>query len=159
MTAKKGSEPPDGETSRKTSRGFTEFERAAIRERKRELRAESRRGPGARKADGESEVLAKIHEMPEPERVMAERVHAIIKASAPSLSPRTWYGMPAYAKGGAVVCFFQSSHKFKTRYATLGFTDKAKLDDGDLWPTAFALKALTPAVEDRIARLVSKAVS
>ena len=117
------------------------------------------RRPRADKADGESDVLAKIAEMPEPDRAMAERLHAIIKASAPALSPRTWYGMPAYAKDGKVVCFFQSAQKFKTRYATLGFSDKANLDDGAMWPTAFALKELTAAEEARIGALVKKAVS
>ena len=115
--------------------------------------------PARDKADGESDVLAKIAEMPEPDRAMAERLHAIIKASAPALSPRTWYGMPAYAKDGKVVCFFQSAQKFKTRYATLGFSDKANLDEGAMWPTAFALKELTAAEEARIAALVKKAVS
>ena len=114
----------------KTSKGFTDEERAAMKERAQELKAEARRGPGAKKADGESDVLAKIAEMSEPDRAMAERLHAIIKASAPALSPRTWYGMPAYAKDGKVVCFFQSAQKFKTRYATFGFSDKANLDEG-----------------------------
>ena len=127
-----------------------------MRERAREVKAASR--PGAGKADGESDVLAKIAEMPEPDRAMAERLHAIIKASAPALSPRTWYGMPAYAKDGDVVCFFQSAHKFKSRYATLGFSDKAKLDEGAMWPNSFALKELTAAVEERIGALVKKAV-
>ena len=122
-------------------------------------KAAARRGPRADKADGESDVLAKIAEMPEPERAMAERLHAIIKASAPALSPRTWYGMPAYAKGGKVVCFFQSAQKFNTRYATFGFSDAANLDEGALWPTAFALKELTAAEETRIGALVKKAVS
>ncbi len=139
--------------------GFTDEERAAMRERAEELRAAARRGPRAGRADGESDVLAKIAEMPEPDRSMAERLHAIIKASAPSLLPRTWYGMPAYAKDGNVVCFFQSARKFNTRYATLGFSDKANLDDGTMWPTAFALKELTTADEARIAALVKKAVS
>jgi hypothetical protein len=132
---------------------FTEEERAAMRERARELKA------GASKADGEGDVLAKIAEMPAPDRVMAERLHAIIKASAPALLPKTWYGMPAYAKDGNVVCFFQSGQKFKTRYATLGFSDKAKLDESNMWPTAFALKELTAADEARIVALVKKAVS
>jgi uncharacterized protein YdhG (YjbR/CyaY superfamily) len=135
---------------------FTEEERAAMRERARELKAEARRGGG--KADAESELLAKIAEMPQADRAKAERVHAIVKASAPELSPRTWYGMPAYAKDGKVVCFFQSGQKFKTRYATLGFSDKANLDDGAMWPTAFALKELTAAEEATIAALVRKAV-
>jgi uncharacterized protein YdhG (YjbR/CyaY superfamily) len=135
------------------SKGFTDEERAAMRERAQELKA------AAREADGESDVLAKIAEMSEPDRAMAERLHAIIKASAPALSPRTWYGMPAYAKDGKVVCFFQSSQKFKTRYATFGFSDKANLDEGAMWPTAFALKELTAAEEARIGALVKKAVS
>src|SRR6266566_4028197 len=119
-------------------KGFTHEERAAMKERVQELKAEARRGPRGKQADGESDVLAKIAEMPKPDRAMAERLHAIIKASAPALSPRTWYGMPAYAKDGNVVCFFQSAHKFKTRYATFGFSDKANLDEGTVWPVAFA---------------------
>jgi len=138
----------------KKSKGFTNEERAAMRERAQELKAASRRGG---KADGESDVLAKIAEMPKSDRVMAERLHALIKASAPALSPRTWYGMPAYAKDGKVVCFFQGGHKFKTRYATLGFSDKANLDKGAMWPTAFALKELTAAEEAKIRTLVKKA--
>ena len=153
--AKKGQQSPTG----KASKGFTDEERAAMRERAQELKAAARRGPRADKADGESEVLVKIAEMPEPDRVIAERLHAIIKASAPALSPRTWYGMPAYAKDGKVVCFFQSAHKFKTRYATLGFSDKANLDKGAMWPTAFALKELTGAEEAKIDALVKKALS
>jgi uncharacterized protein YdhG (YjbR/CyaY superfamily) len=143
----------------KTSKGFTDEERAAMRERAQELKAAARRGPRPGKADGESAVLAKIAEMPEPDRAMAERLHAIIKASAPTLSPRTWYGMPAYAKDGNVVCFFQSAQKFKTRYATFGFSDKASLDEGVMWPVAFALKELTAAEEASIGELVKKAVS
>jgi hypothetical protein len=139
--------------------GFTDEERGAMKERAQELKAAARRGPQADKADGESAVLAKIAEMPEPDRAMAERLHAIIKASAPALLPRTWYGMPAYAKDGNVVCFFQSRQKFKTRYATLGFSDKANLDEGAMWPTAFALTELTAAAEARIGALVKKAVS
>ena len=138
----------------KKSKGFTNEERAAMRERAQELKAASRRGG---KADGESDVLAKIAEMPKSDRVIAERLHALIKASAPALSPRTWYGMPAYAKDGKVVCFFQGGHKFKTRYATLGFSDKANLDKGAMWPTAFALKELTAAEEAKIRTLVKKA--
>ena len=135
------------------SKGFTDEERAAMRERAREVKGAARRGSRAGKADGEGDVLAKIAEMEEPDRAMAERLHALIKASAPDLSPRTWYGMPAYAKGGDVVCFFQSAQKFKSRYATLGFSDKANLDDGAMWPTSFALKELTAAEEeDRRAR-------
>ena len=142
----------------KTSGAFTDEERAAMKERAREERATARRGPRAAKADGESDVLAKIAEMPKPDRAMAERLHAIVKASAPALSPRTWYGMPAYAKDGKVVCFFQSAQKFKSRYATLGFSDEANLDEGSMWPTSFALKGLTAAEEARIRALVKKAV-
>ena len=134
--------------------GFTAEERAAMKERARELKA-----PRAGKADGEADVLAKIAEMPDSDRAMAERLHAIVKAAAPALSPRTWYGMPAYAKDDKVVCFFQSAAKFKSRYATLGFSDRANLDDGAMWPTAFALKQLTAAEEARIVALVKKAVS
>jgi uncharacterized protein YdhG (YjbR/CyaY superfamily) len=141
----------------KKSEGFTDEEQAAMKERAKELKAAARTKKD--KADGESAVLAKIAEMPEPDRAMAERLHAIIKASAPALSPRTWYGMPAYAKDGNVVCFFQSAQKFKTRYATLGFSDKANLDEGALWPVAFALKELTAAEEAKIGSLVKKAVS
>ena len=149
----------DSSTS-ETSKGFTEEERAAMKERAQELKAEARRSKGAKKVDGESAVLAKIAEMPEPDRTMAERLHAIIKASAPDLSPKTWYGMPAYAnEDGKVVCFFQSADKFKARYATFGFQDTANLDEGAMWPTAFALKELTAAEEARIVALVKKAVS
>src|SRR3989441_2351189 len=143
----------------KTFEGFTDEERGAMKERAQELKAAARSGPRAGKAHGESDVLAKIAAMPEPDRAMAERLHAIIKASAPALSPRTWYGMPAYAKDGKVVCFFQSAQKFKTRYATLGFSDKAYLDKGGMWPNAFALMKLTAADEARIGALVKKAVS
>jgi len=139
--------------------GFTDEERAAMKERAKELKASPRRGSRADKADGESEVLAKIAEMTEPDRAMAERIHAVVKASAPALSPRTWYGMPAYAKDGKVVCFFQPAQKFKSRYATLGFNDGANLDDGTMWPTSFALTKLTRADEKRIAALVRKAVT
>ena len=142
-----------------TVEGFTDEERAAMKERAREVKTAARRGPRADKADGERDVLAKIAEMPEPDRVMAGRMHAIVMASAPSLSPRTWYGMPAYARDGKVVCFFQSAQKFKTRYATLGFSDEANLDEGAMWPTAFALAELTAADEARIGALVKKAVS
>jgi uncharacterized protein YdhG (YjbR/CyaY superfamily) len=135
----------------KTVKGFTDEERAAMKERAQELKAD--------KADGESAVLAKIAEMPEPDRAMAKRLHAIIKASAPALSPKTWYGMPAYAKDGKVVCFFQSAQKFNARYATFGFSDAANLDEGAMWPTSFALKELTAAEEERIGALVKKAVS
>ena len=141
------------------SEGWTDEERAAMKERHRELKASARRGPRADKADGESAVLAKIAEMPESDRTLGERLHAVIKASAPALSPRLWYGMPAYAKDGNVVCFFQSGQKFQTRYATLGFSDKANLDEGAMWPTAFALTELTAADEARIGALVKKAVS
>jgi uncharacterized protein YdhG (YjbR/CyaY superfamily) len=130
------------------SKGFTKEERAAMRERAKELKA----------AGGESDVLAKIAEMPKADRVMAERLHDVIKASAPGLTPRTWYGMPAYAKDGKVVCFFQSADKFKSRYATFGFSDKAKLDSGAMWPTSFALKELSAAEEKKIGALVKKAV-
>ncbi|TMH28465.1 MAG: DUF1801 domain-containing protein [Betaproteobacteria bacterium] len=141
------------------SKGFTDEERAAMKERAQELKAEARRGQRADQADGESDVLAKIAEMPEPDRAMAKRLHAIIKTSAPALSPKTWYGMPAYAKDGKVICFFQSAQKFKSRYATFGFSDKANLDEGAMWPTSFALKQLTAAEEARIGALVKKAVS
>jgi uncharacterized protein YdhG (YjbR/CyaY superfamily) len=143
----------------KRSEGFSDEERAAMKGRVQELKAAARRGQRAGKADGESDVLAKIAEMPKPDRAMAERLHAIIKASAPGLSPRLWYGMPAYAKDGKVVCFFQSAQKFNTRYATFGFSDAANLDEGAVWPVAFALKELTAAEEARIGALVKKAVS
>jgi uncharacterized protein YdhG (YjbR/CyaY superfamily) len=139
------------------SKGFTDEERAAMRERVRELKAEERTSQD--KAAGESAVLAKIAEMSEPDRGMARRLHAIIKGSAPALSPKTWYGMPAYTKNGKVVCFFQSADKFKARYATFGFSDEANLDDGAIWPTSFALKELTAAEEAKIVALVKKAVS
>jgi len=145
-------------TTGKQSKGFTDEERAAMRERAQELKAAAHRGPRSGKADGESDVLAKIAEMSQPDRAMAKRLHAIIKASAPALSPKTWYGMPAYAKDGNVVCFFQAAQKFKTRYATFGFTDKANLDEGAMWPTSFALKKLSAAEEARIGALVEKAV-
>ena len=145
----------------KESKGFTDEERAAMKERAQELKAEARRGPRANKheADGESDVLAKIAEMKEPDCAMAKRLHAIIKANAPALSPKTWYGMPAYARDGKVVCFFQSAQKFKARYATFGFSDEANLDEGAMWPTSFALKEVTAAEEARIGALVKKAVS
>src|SRR5438874_7755376 len=143
----------------KTFKGFTDEERVAMKERVQELKAAARPRPRADKADGESAVLAKIAEMPEPDRAMGERLHAIIKASAPALSPRLWYGMPAYAKDGKVVCFFQTRQKFNTRYATLGFSDEANLDEGAMWPTAFALTELTAADEARLGALVKKAVS
>jgi uncharacterized protein YdhG (YjbR/CyaY superfamily) len=141
------------------SKGFTDEERAAMRERAQELKAAARRGPPAGKAGEESAVLAKIATMAAGDRTMAERLHAIIRASAPGLSPKLWYGMPAYARHGNVVCFFQGAQKFKTRYGTLGFSDKANLDEGHMWPTAFALKDLTAADEARISTLVKKAVS
>jgi len=143
----------------KTFTGLTDEERGAMKERVQELKAAARRGPRADKADEESAVLAKIAEMPEPDRALGERLHAIIKASAPALSPRLWYGMPAYAKDGKVVCFFQSAHKFNSRYATFGFNDEANLDEGTMWPTSFALTELTAADEARIGALVKKAVS
>jgi len=141
----------------KKSTGFSDEERAAMKERAQELKAAARANKN--KADGESDVLAKIAEMTEPDRAMAMRLHAIIKASAPTLSPKTWYGMPAYAKDGKVVCFFQSAQKFNTRYSTFGFSDAANLDKGALWPVAFALKELTAVEEARIVALVKKAVS
>jgi uncharacterized protein YdhG (YjbR/CyaY superfamily) len=151
MSAKRATQKSAKRTTGKASKGFTAEERAAMKERAKELKAG--------KADGESDVLAKIAEMPPSDRAMAKRLHAIVKASAPALSPRTWYGMPAYANDGKVVCFFQSADKFKTRYATFGFSDKANLDVGAMWPTAFALKKLTSAEEKKIGALVKKAVS
>jgi uncharacterized protein YdhG (YjbR/CyaY superfamily) len=142
---------------KKGTQGFTDEERGAMKERAKELKAEARANKD--RAEGESDVLAKIAEMLEPERAMAKRLHAIITASAPVLVPRLWYGMPAYAKDGKIVCFFQSAQKFNTRYATLGFNDTANLDEGALWPTAFALMELTAAGEERIGALVKKAVS
>jgi uncharacterized protein YdhG (YjbR/CyaY superfamily) len=144
----------DSQKSRKSTGGkaFTDEERAAMKERARETRR-------AGKADGESDVLAKIAEMPEADRVMAERIHAVVKDAAPDLAPKTWYGMPAYAKGGKVVCFFQSAHKFKSRYATLGFSDTANLDKGSMWPTSYALTKLTATAEAEIKKLVKQAVS
>src|ERR671936_147634 len=158
--AKKGTQKSAKSTTAidKKSKGFTDEERAAMKERAQELKAEARRGPRAGKADGESDVLAKIAAMQGPDRAMAKRLHAIIKASAPALSPKTWYGMPAYAKDGKVVCFFQSAQKFNSRYATFGFSDEANLDQGALWPVAFALTELTPSNEARIGALVKKAV-
>jgi len=142
----------------KTYEGFTEEERDAMKQRARELKAAGRRSSRT-DADGESEVLAKIAEMQEPDRVMGERLHALIKASAPDLSPRLWYGMPAYAKDGKMVCHFHPAQKFKTRYATLGFSDAANLDEGAMWPTSYALTELTAAVEARIGALMRKAVN
>jgi uncharacterized protein YdhG (YjbR/CyaY superfamily) len=158
-TAKTGAQRSAKRTTREASNGFTDEEKAAMRERARELKAHARRGPRAGKAAGESDVLAKIAEMSEPDRAMAERFHALVKASAPDLSPRTWYGMPAYAKDGDVVCFFQNAEKFKARYATIGFSDKANLDEGAMWPTSYALRELTEAEEARIAALLKQAVS
>ena len=159
--AKKGTQKSAKSTTAigKASKGFTDEERAAMRERAQELKGASLPGQHAGKAGEESAVLAKIAAMPAPDRTMGERLHAIIKASAPELSPKLWYGMPAYAKDGKVVCFFQDAKKFKTRYATLGFSDKATLDEGQMWPTAFALNELTAADEARIGALVKKAVS
>ena len=148
---KKATKPSSTTTSGKASGGFTADERAAIRERAREQKAQ------ASKEQGERDLLAKIAEMTESERAMAERIHAIVKASAPSLAPTTWYGMPAYAREGKIICFFQPAQKFKTRYSTLGFNDAAHLDDGGMWPVAFALKELTLAAEKRIAALVKQA--
>jgi uncharacterized protein YdhG (YjbR/CyaY superfamily) len=155
MSAKKATRksPKSTTARRKTSKGFTDEERAAIKERAQELKA------AADKGDGESAVLAAIAAMPGPDRAMGKRLHAIIKASAPVLSPKTWYGMPAYAKDGKVVCFFQSAHKFKSRYATFGFNDDANLDEGAMWPTSFALMELTATEEAKIGALVKKAVS
>jgi uncharacterized protein YdhG (YjbR/CyaY superfamily) len=157
--AKKGTQKSAKSTTAvgKAVKGFTDEERAAMKERARELKAEAR--ANRNQAEGESDVLAKIAEMPEPERTMAKRLHAIVKASAPALSPKTWYGMPAYAKDGKVVCFFQSAKKFSTRYASFGFSDEANLDEGALWPVTFALKELTAAEEAKIGALVKKAVS
>jgi len=146
---------PDKRPAKKDP-SFTEEERAAMKERAREMKAERR--PGRSSADGEGDLLARIAEMAEPDRAMATRLHSLVTAAAPELSPRTWYGMPAYAKAGKVVCFFQSAGKFKTRYATFGFSENASLDDGAMWPTGFALQELTPAVEKRIVALVKRAV-
>jgi uncharacterized protein YdhG (YjbR/CyaY superfamily) len=159
MSAKKASQKSAKSTTTtgKTSKGFTAEEQAAMKERAQELKAEARRG--ADKAAGESAVLAKIAEMRGADRAVAKRLHAIIKASAPTLVPKTWYGMPAYAKDGKVVCYFQSAQKFNSRYATFGFSDKANLDEGAMWPTSFALKELTAAEEAKIGALVKKAVS
>ena len=156
--AKKGTQksPKGPAATGKEPAGFTDEERAAMRERVEELKAEGRR---AGQADGESAVLAKIAAFPQPDRALAERLHALIKANGPGLSPKTWYGMPAYAKDGKIVCFFQSAQKFSTRYATLGFSDAANLDEGAMWPVAFALTELTAADEERIGALVKRAVS
>jgi len=158
MTPRKDTQKSaDSTTADKKSKGFTDEERAAMKERAQELKAEARASKG--KAAGESDVLAKIAEMQEPDRAIAERLHTIIKESAPALAPKTWYGMPAYAKDGKVVCYFQSAQKFKTRYSTFGFSDAANLDEGALWPVAFALKKLTATEEAKIVALVKKAVS
>ena len=156
----KDTKKPAGSTtaSDKTYEGFTDEERGAMKERAKELKASARRGRRAANADGESEVLAKLAEMPESDRVLGERLHAIIKASVPDLSPTTWYGMPAYAKDGKIVCHFQPAVKFKTRYATFAFSDKANLDEGTMWPTSYALTELTAADEARLGALVKKAV-
>jgi uncharacterized protein YdhG (YjbR/CyaY superfamily) len=155
---------PKKDTSKSTQsaaatkpKGFTAEERAAMKERAQELKAAAR--ANSDRAAGESDVLARIAEMPEPERAMAKRLHEIVKANAPGLAPKTWYGMPAYARDGNIVCFFQSAQKFKTRYATLGFSDKANLDEGTMWPTSYALKELTAGDEARISALVKKTVS
>ena len=145
--------------TKKSSVAFTDEERAAMKERAQEVKAAKGRVRAAGKADDESAVLAKIAEMANSDRVLAERLHAVITATAPDLSPKLWYGMPAYAKDGKVVCFFQAAAKFKSRYATLGFNDPANLDDGAMWPTAFALTELTAAEEKKIAALVKRAVS
>ena len=158
-TAPKGTRRSARSTNGEASGKFTDEERAAAKERAKELRTAARRGGRASEADGERDVLEKISEMQEPDRAMAERIHAIVKANAPGLTPRTWYGMPAYAKDGNVVCFFQPALKFKARYATLGFNDKAHLDDGNIWPVAYAVEELTAADEATIAALVKKAVS
>jgi len=157
--ARKGTSQPGKSTAAEASSGFTAEERAAMKERANEVRAPQRRSTKATGTDGEADLLAKVAEMSEADRALAERLHALITATAPELSPRTWYGMPAYAKDGDVVCFFQSAQKFKSRYATLGFNDKANLDDGDMWPTSYALKNLTAAEEEKIIALVKKAVS
>ena len=158
MSARKATKSAKRTTSTgTTSKGFTAEERAAMKERARELRAEARANRA--KADGERDVLAAIATMKGKDRAMAKRLHGIVKASAPDLSPKTWYGMPAYAKDGEVVCYFQSAQKFKTRYATFGFSDAANIDKGDVWPVAFALKELTAAEEAKLATLVKKAVS
>jgi uncharacterized protein YdhG (YjbR/CyaY superfamily) len=168
-TASKSAASKGGNAKQKTgsdtasggkSGGFSEDERAAMKERVRELKAESRGGSAAKKrAEGEQDLLSKVDEMPEPDKSMARRLHAIITKSAPALEPKTWYGMPAYARNGKVVCFFQNAQKFKARYATFGFSDEANLDDGTMWPTSFALKKLTGADEARIIALVKKALS
>jgi uncharacterized protein YdhG (YjbR/CyaY superfamily) len=154
VSPRKAAEKSVGRTRGKASSLLSAEERAAMRETLNE-----RRRARSGQVDGESDVLAKIAEMPAADRVIAERIHAIVKANAPALTPRTWYGMPAYAKDGKIICFFQSGQKFKSRYATLGFQQDARLDEGDIWPTSFALKRLTPAVEERIGQLVKRAAS
>jgi uncharacterized protein YdhG (YjbR/CyaY superfamily) len=160
MSPKKATQKSPSSTTATTSKSkeFSAEERAAMKERAREVKAEARRDTGD-KAGGESDVLAKIAEMPGPDRALAKRLHALIKTTAPALSPKTWYGMPAYARDGKVVCFFQSAAKFKSRYATLGFSDEANLDEGSMWPTSFALTELTAAEAARIGALVKKAMS
>ena len=164
MPAKKAAKTAARKTAKssrasgKASTGFTDDERAAIRERAKELKSSARRGSGADKADEESTVLEKLAAMSAADRAMGERLHAIVRAAAPELAPRLWYGMPAYAKDGNVICFFQNAQKFKTRYATFGFSDKAALDDGNMWPNSFALKELSAADEARIVALLKKAV-
>ncbi|MEV6973291.1 DUF1801 domain-containing protein [Kitasatospora sp. NPDC093806] len=157
----KNTRTPAAGTTAKTAAfdGFTDDERAAMRDHAKELKAAARRSPRTAKADAEQDVLAKIAEMTDADRILAERLHVIIRAAAPDLAPKLWYGMPAYAKDGKVLCFFQCAQKFKSRYATLGFSDVARLDDGALWPTVFALTELTPAVEARITALVTTAVA
>ena len=161
MTAKKGTQKSAKSTTKigETIKGFTDDERVAMKERAGELKAAARRGPRAGKADGESALLAKIAEMPQPDRAMAKRLHAIVQESAPDLWPKTWYGMPAYAKDGKVVCFFKSAGKFKSRYATFGFEEAANLDKGAMWPTSYALTEMTDADEAKIRTLVKQAAS
>lgn len=142
----------------KESEPFSDEERAAMKERAQELKSEGRRGKASKKAAGESDLLAKVAELEDEDRAMAEKLHALVTETAPDLAPRTWYGMPAYAKDGKVVLFFQAAQKFKTRYSTLGFSDDAQLDDGDMWPASFALTSWTPAVEGRVAELVKRAL-
>ncbi|MEV4238297.1 MULTISPECIES: DUF1801 domain-containing protein [unclassified Nocardia] len=157
---KQAQKPTKATTAKsRASVGFSEEERAAMKEHAQELKTAARRGSRAAKADGEADVIAKIAEMAEPDRTMAERIHAIVKANAPALTPKLWYGMPAYAMGGKVVCFFQTAEKFKSRYATFGFNDIANLDEGTMWPTAFALTKLTAEDEERLGALIEKAVS
>ncbi|MFE6958488.1 iron chaperone [Streptomyces sp. NPDC057696] len=156
-TAKSAKSTTGTATADKTYDGFTDEERGAMKERAKELKASTRRGSRTAKADGDTEVRAKIAEMPEADRVIAERIHDIVKSSAPDLAPKLWYGMPAYARDGKIVCFFQSAQKFKARYATLGFSDLAKLDDGTMWPSAYALTELNADDEARIGELIRRA--